>query len=358
MNNKGFTLIELALVMIIGGMLITAMSSALFIYMKKTQINTTVQRIDQIDESLQLFLSLNGRLPCPAPLDAAIDTVEFGVEISNNCSAAGVIPGTIRLNTGRGGRIVRIGAVPTRTINLPDNHSSDAWGQRYTFVISEALATPGTYNRQEGAIFINDSTNNSLITPTGSAHYVIISHGKNGLGATTINGVAGLPCDNATLEGENCNNDSIYRNSLLTSAANNANTFDDHVVFRANSLFGNEIPPGAVMAFNLNACPDGWVQFADATGRTVIGTGNYFETYAIAGRTDWSVNETYALGDLGGFADWRQNLNESGIVESPTTINPAAIPGPIAFAQMPAGFDPAPHQNRQPYVSLLYCERQ
>lgn len=358
LKNNGFTLIELAMVIMIGGILLGTLSSAILIYLKKTQINTTEQRLEKIDEAMQLFLSLNGRLPCPASLTDGVDTATFGVEIAPDCSTAGAVLGTTRLTTGRGGRIIRIGTVPTRSINLPDDYIADAWGQRFTYAVSEALASPGTYNRTEGAIFVVDTAGNSVITPAGSAHYVLISHGNNGFGATTLEGVAGLTCDNTTLEGENCNNDEVFRNSLLTSTANNANVFDDHVILRSNSVFGNEIPPGAVMAFNLNACPQGWTQFADATGRTIVGTGTYNESYNIPGRTGWSNNETYNLGDTGGFASWRENYNEGGVTAHPVPIDPNLIPGTITFAQMPTGGEPLPHENRPPYVALLYCERQ
>lgn len=49
----------------------------------------------------------------------------------------------------------------------------------------------------------------------------------------------------------------------------------------------NEIPAGAVMPFNLSACPSGWTALAGAAGRVIVGVGS-------------NGTNTYALGNSGG----------------------------------------------------------
>lgn len=331
-KNKGFTLVEVAIVLVIGGILLAAASALLLSYMKKVQINTTRQKLEAIDEATQLFLNLNGRLPCVANPADLLDSANFGVEIAD-CTTAPAAPG------GRGGRLVRIGAVPVRTLNLPDDYIGDAWSGRFTYAVTEMLAVPGTYDRDQGGVFVVDSANNPVINPAGSAHYVIVSHGPNNAGATSLQGGGVVPCIAGTLDEENCNADATFRSTLLLGTGNTASFYDDFIEVRANSAFGNQIPPGAVLAFNLNACPDGWVPFAGAEERMVIGTG-----------------PSYTLGETGGQEDWALTNAQTGFRPSPVTIDPAAIPGTVVFAEG-LGVPAEAHENRPPFIALLYCEK-
>lgn len=338
MQERGYTLIEVAVVLVIGGLLLASASALLLNYMKQTQIRTTERRLAAIDDALQRFLNLNGRYPCAAPPDAPIDSARFGFEPAD-CTTAAEAPG------GRDGRTVRIGAVPVRTLNLPDNFIGDAWAGRFTYAVTEALARDGTYNRDEGAIFVVDSNGNQVVNDPdngpGTAHYVIVSHGENNAGATSMQGGGTNPCPGGNLENENCNGNATFTSTLFTNTADSAGLHDDMIVFRATSAFGQQVPPGAVMAFNLNACPDGWTPFNLAGERFIVGTN---------GSTNYSV------GDTGGAPEVTLDSAEIGFRPStPDAIDPAAVPGTVVFAERRG--PPQPHENRPPYVALLYCEK-
>jgi|TARA_R110002096_G_scaffold148727_1_gene309758 prepilin-type N-terminal cleavage/methylation domain-containing protein len=347
-TDRGFTLIEVALVVLIGGILLGAASSGLLIYVKQTAIKTTEHRLAAVDEAIQQFLSLNGRLPCAAPLTEPPDTAAFGREVTDQCDT-GSFPGT----QSTGG--VRIGAVPVRTINLPDDYAIDAWGNRLTYAVTEILASPNTYDPDMGAISVEDSNGNSAITPAGSAHYVLVSHGVDGNGAYTVQGVQGPTCPGATLDAENCNGNNTFRRSGLRSDTGDAAHFDDLVTARAVSAFGEAMPPGAVMAFNLVACPPGWVEFTPAVGRFIAGAGDYTESYNPGGRPAWSFSQTYALGDTGGYATWRVDDAELGL--SFTAPEGTGFSGSYEIAHRPSATDPLPMENRPPYIALLYCQK-
>jgi prepilin-type N-terminal cleavage/methylation domain-containing protein len=343
---RGFTLIEVAIVMVIGSILLTTATALLLTYTKKTQISTTQKRLAAIDEALQLYLHLNGRYPCVADPAAALDSATFGREYTT-CSSAPAAAG------GRDGRDVRIGAVPVRTLNLPDDFAADAWGGRFTMAMTAALASPaGTYSRDEGGIYIVTSAdpydltdiNDSVITPPGSAHYAIVSHGPNGSGAWPVGGGGAPACPAGNLEEENCNGDAIFRQTLITGTADNAAQFDDMVAARASSAFGFEVPSGAVMAFNLSACPEGWISFSDASGRTIVGAG-----------------VSYSVGEQGGEEDVALTQGEVGTMDATHTIsgsvlNPTSggVTAPF-LEKLPANV--TPHENRMPYHVLLYCEK-
>lgn len=347
-KQDGFTLIEIAIVILIGGLILATASSLLLAHIKRVEITTTERRLEIIDEALGLFLNFNGRYPCAAPLNAPVDSTTFGVEVSAiDCSTAAVVPGQTIKVAGRDGRTIRIGSLPVRTLNLPDDMIADAWGSRFTYAVTEILATPNGYDRTEGGIFAVDSDNpadpvtDSVITPPGSAHYVVVSHGPNRSGSTAIAGSGSLPCLAGTLEEENCNNDAVFRRSLLTSTGNNASIFDDFVSLKATSPLGNQIPAGAVMAFELSACPQGWVNFVAGDSRVIVGAGT-----------------EYNLANTGGDKELILTEDQVGFRVHPTPIDPSGIPGSVYFAESPtSGFTATAHSNMPPFIALLYCKK-
>jgi type II secretory pathway pseudopilin PulG len=358
-SEHGFSLVELAMVIIIGGLLIGTMSSMLLVYMRNTQIKTTQQRIDEVDNAIQEYLNLNGNLPCAAPRNAAVDTPEFGAQLTPvDCALGGDGVAT----AGAGASEVLVGAVPVRSINLPDDYAFDAWGNRLTYAVTADLATPGKYDRDKGAISIIDSAGNSIVTPDGSAHYVVLSHGPDGVGATTFAGVPnGSACpDDATLDGENCNDDATFRRTMLTASAPGAAHFDDLLKYRATSAFGNDIPAGSVMAFDLAACPPGWTQLADSGGRFIMGAGTFpAQTFSAPGHSSWSEPETsYLPGSTGGYPTWTNNLNDLGLGTIPEGTIPAPDPtNGLKFTYAPSSIVPLAESNLPPYIALILCKK-
>lgn len=327
-NSKGFTLVEVAIVAVIGGILIVSLSNLLLNYINQTRQSSTERKIEIINEALQLHLDLRGRYPCVASMNAAFDTPQFGVEMAD-CSDAATPPSTFGA-TGADGLQIRIGALPVRTLNLPDDFIGDAWGGRFTYAVTATLADPDDFfDRDNGDISVidNGTPANSLITPDGSAHYVVVSHGPNNSGATNLGGAGTTACDATDIEGENCDNDDVFLSTLVTSLGNNA--FDDLVSIRATSLYGQAVPSEAVMAFNLLVCPDGWVPFPEADGKFIRGLG--------------------AAGD---------NLrDESGTEEVDLDINTATVTASGSGVNVVIDVDSTPDNNIPPYVVLTYCRK-
>lgn len=285
-NNKGFTLVEVAVVLVVGGIILGSVSAYVTTYMKSSAIASTQVKLEAIDDAVQQYLVFNGRLPCAASFMAQPDTSMFGIEVTeggtDDCLDFPSNPGeTVRVPGSRNGAFVRIGAVPVRTLNLPDTYAYDSWGARLTFAVTANLAVSGQYSRDGGAVAVIDSGGNSSITPAGSAHYVVVSHGPNKAGAviSQTTGFRNGDCLVTALEGENCNDDSTFRNTMLIGTNNNANFYDDLVRVRVNAEDGLAaavaIPAGAILAFDLAACPSGWTE--------VVGMRNNFVRGASAG---------------------------------------------------------------------------
>ncbi len=366
--NKGFTLVEVAIVIVIIGILLASASALLLVYLENIETRTTRQKLDTIDESLELFLRLNGRYPCPAPLDAAPDTVGFGFEIADGPDGIGnddtcedvsgdsngtfevageILPGaTINPNN------VRIGAVPTRTLNLPDDFIADAWGNRFTYAVTERLASANTYDRNDGAVELVDTNGTRVYNQAGDpdlglGHYVVVSHGKNGRGAVPIGGGNRLPdCPAGEPEGENCDDDATFVRSLLFSEG--ADALDDFVSFRAISVIGQEIPDGAVMAFDSPDCPDGWEPYAAGAGRVIMGSdgslggGDYSYT-----ATGGQETVTLSYPNLGlRLEEFERDI--SGLTD---------LEEPVFNYMTPLG-SVTNVENRPPYIALTLCRRE
>jgi len=262
----GFTLIELSLVIVIAGILLSFFGTALTTFLKKSDIKTTEYRLSEIDDALARYLRINGHYPCPANRTLSPDHSEFGRSIQTDCRVS-ASNGTVSNNG------VRIGALPVRSLNLPDEFIVDAWGRKLTYAVTMNLATNGQFSADGGRISIVDGAGNSLITPDNSAHYIVISHGETGDGGYYINSDSTVtPCSVSSLDRENCNDDNVFMITLVNSESDIKNFFDDYGVFRGQTAAVlDPVPSGAVMAFNLDACPTGWRDFMQAQGRFIAG---------------------------------------------------------------------------------------
>ncbi len=318
--DQGFTLIELLVVIVVIGIIFAMFSSALLSYIEKSRIYKTQTRMEVIQDAIDKFLNINDRLPCPAPQNVGPGAPGFNVEITTpgipgalancnvNASPAGApvfTNGAVRLRTG---------AVPTRSINLPDEYALDAWGNKFRYTVTRDIASPGLYDNDGGRIAVRDSANLPTVNPPDTAHYVVVSHGENGLGAFAESGAAvGGGCGATAaggLERQNCNNNRRYVSTLLKSDVLGAGYYDDFVVFKAEERPDFQVPAGAVVAFN-GPCPPTW-QPADGVpagepdlqgrfviGRTMPGSPINSPRYNNITATAFTDNLSYTIGNTG-----------------------------------------------------------
>lgn len=325
-KNAGFSLIELSIVVIIGGLLLTAFADAFLNTQRQAKIKTTQSRLEAVDEALRNYAFVNSRLPCAASLSQPNDTATYGIEVSTTCNTANA-------GTFRPGGTVRIGSVPTRSLNLPDSYGYDAWGGRLLYAVTENLTNSATYVAGTGTIGMIDSAGNSVITPPNTLDYVLVSHGEDQEGAYNFSGILKNPCAVGQNDTENCNNtDAIFRNTFLVSTGTAANNFDDVVSYKGSSL-GSDVPSGAVMAFNLATCPSGWVAIPNSAGRVVVGTG----TLGATGTRPTGGSSTYTMPPL--------TLGMTGGYEY--FYGPSNYIAPNDFQ----------HEALPPYMAFLYCQK-
>lgn len=287
-QEAGFTILEMTAVVIISGIILAFLGAALLGFMKEARIETTEYRIERIEQALARHLSVYARYPCPASQrlgpssNVAGDT--FATEVSSVCNAGGYTGTT--LNAG-----VRIGAVPTRSLNLPDEYIADAWGKKFTYAVTANLATNLQYTADGGRVRLRGETGAPFVT---NAHYVIVSHGETGTGAHPLSAATNpaIPCPAAGREAENCDNDRDFRITLVNNDSDTNLFFDDYVYYKGIDKTQG-MPAGAVMAFNEVSCPDGWLDFVKARGKFIIGaqeTPLTRDLYTLIDRTTATIN--------------------------------------------------------------------
>lgn len=179
-NSKGFTLLELSIVLAIMGILTIGFVQGNIMLIRKNRISGTETKLDLIEKALMTHLLLNGNLPCPANINALEGATDFGDE-QITCSGTGITAG---LDTN-----FVAGGVPTATLNLSDDIMQDQWGNKFTYYvnINHTQAGGGFRSQDPTANSITIYTENTSNTLSTRAIYSIVSHGENGLGAYGYN---------------------------------------------------------------------------------------------------------------------------------------------------------------------------
>lgn len=269
--NSGFTLIELSIVLVILGILIAGIIQFFGGIAEIRKEQETRAKIEEIQEALLAFTTKNGRLPCPANRNAAFPGSDFGIE--TDCQASQsfecpIISGTSErecADSGSGSNEIRTGVLPVRTLGLPDEYMFDAWDNRFTYSaikdITEKQGSCGTYNSDSAALGVIriQGISGDVINPPkecldasganpacASVAYNIISHGENGIGAFNRDGNQSIQCDTATAEGENCDNDNIFKDILENEGTGtDANAlYDDIIAWETYSRIEREVFAG------------------------------------------------------------------------------------------------------------------
>lgn len=233
-NASGFTLVEMAIVLMIVGLLLGGLIPTLSAQMESQHISETRKSLGEIQEALIGFAIINGRLPCPADPTIATGQAGAGAERTPPCT---------------GGNST--GVLPWATLGVGE---TDAWGNRYTYRVTDYFAdsiasatfgsgcTPSPTPTQ--ASFALCSSGNLDVRSAASggtsiaidAPAVIISHGKNGAGAYTRQGTQ-LPAGSNADEQENSDGtaDNNYASHTPTPG------FDDEVVWLSVNILLNRM---------------------------------------------------------------------------------------------------------------------
>jgi prepilin-type N-terminal cleavage/methylation domain-containing protein len=188
--QAGFSLVELAVVLLILGLLLGALLRPLRGQVETQQYQEAERMLDDIREAVIGFALANGRLPCPADPTAPTDVAGAGSEARS--AGACTIPS---------------GAVAWRTLGVPE---LDPWGRRFTYRVTTAFADDppgGGY----ASFTLTDNGDIQVRNAAGTVEIarnlptLFLSHGKNGLRAYRPDGtlIASPAASGAELENGN-----------------------------------------------------------------------------------------------------------------------------------------------------------
>ena len=267
---SGFTLLEMAMVLAIIGLIMVTILSMTKTLSSSSKISATQSKEALIKAALINFIATNNRLPCPADPTATTSTAgtlstpagTFGTETVTAATPKGC---AMPLNTN-----VYAGVVPWVTLGLTQDAATDGYNQYFTYLVastgiqtvSASLVNSGipSISGLKGAISIYASsttltapTNNC--TPTGStATYnpcsvvvALISHGADGYGAYTNGG----PAPAFAFADENQN--ALHTNQIVMHdfAMNATNPFDDIILsMTASDLLSPLSANGTIQPYN------------------------------------------------------------------------------------------------------------
>lgn len=201
----GFTLIEMAIVIALAAILLSAGLSLLLIRAAAAQLDVTQKHQEAIKQALINYLGKNLRLPCPA------DSNSSGGEVRD--PPPPLLPPCVSYS----------GIVPYQTLGLDRVVALDGWGNFITYVVSpNPIATPPASPLTTAWLYTYTSTaptdtRRQIQTPASSAFWpststggikvtdgsnpiadpaaatgaavVLISYGKNGYGAYNVKGL-------------------------------------------------------------------------------------------------------------------------------------------------------------------------
>ncbi len=222
----GFTLVEMAIVLLIATLLLTGLVPTISSQIEQRQRNETRKQLDEIQDALLGFALTYGRLPCPA------STTSNGLESPSGGGACSVADGFVPAAT--------LGITPTDS----QGYALDGWSNRIRYSVTAANGNAfTTFNGMQSigmsalspnltvcasATGITATTCGTSISLTNNAVAVIYSIGKN-----TV--PAGID------EAANLNGDQVFVSHTPSPAGAANGAFDDIVTWLSPNILYNRM---------------------------------------------------------------------------------------------------------------------
>jgi prepilin-type N-terminal cleavage/methylation domain-containing protein len=244
---RGFTLIEMAIVIVVIGLVLSGGLVAVAPVLQSSKISETNEKLDRIEQALILYTIRNGCLPCPA--DPGLDSTAA----NSKAGLADANAGTYYSSGCTTGTCASPGVVPWITLGLSETDATDGWGARIDYTVSSSSGLqntngmvrtpPSTY--PAGALMVN---NYSGTQQTLYAAYVLVSHGSDRFDAymaQTGTRITSGPNSTSTTQLENGNTNTTFVQDVYYSVTGSG-YFDDLVRWRT--------APMIIQLCGTNAC--------------------------------------------------------------------------------------------------------
>lgn len=225
MRNRAFTLVEMAIVLVIVGLLLGGMLAPLRTQMEQRRAADTVRALEEARDALAGFAARNGYLPCPA------------ISASNGLEDRA---GTRCANERR------FGFLPWATLGL---QKLDAWQHLYLYSVTPAFSDSGAFFRLDTPRDITIASRDApgALVPASAPNdipAVVLSLGGNGFGAFSDAGVQAADIGQGNVD-EKANFQGDGRMFIARGQAGNpaapGGAYDDIVVWLSPNILFNRM---------------------------------------------------------------------------------------------------------------------
>lgn len=239
-STKAFTLVEMAIVLVIIGLILSGGLLAVTPVLQNSRVSETRASLELIEKALTVYIIQNACLPCPATGNLSSENANAGRAVDDAAYATGCADAACNAASG---------IVPWVNLGLSESDVTDAFGNRISYGVTVALTTANSMERTPpstypaGTLIVNTT---QAVQITNAAAYVLISHGQDGEGAfSSTTGVARASPAGSADQTENTDADTTFVQDQLNSTSG-ANHFDDIVRWRT--------APMAIQLCGNNAC--------------------------------------------------------------------------------------------------------
>ena len=266
----------MAIVLILMGLAMTMGLKMVTATLENAAYSESKSKQERIKIALIGFLRTNGRLPCP---DITTDPTDgsYGLQDrQGNPDSACTVPGTV----------LQVPVVPWRDLGLTRDDVIDGWGDFFTYRVAKDIDARNWTSRAVGVgtpfdinqlstptpnVLTLQENNGAGLTPIApSPVVVIVSHGKNGLGARTVKGpINGSPLAGSDEATNAAPGSSAFVRRPVTEDTNaTGGAFDDLVAYMTpQDLLQPLISEGTLKAC-VAYCPSGVSSACTVAGGT------------------------------------------------------------------------------------------
>lgn len=243
-KQHGFSLVEMAVVLVIIGLLVGSLLVPLSTQMEQQRRSSTISLLDEVKEALLGFAVANDRLPCPAiPASAGVEAPLGGGNCTNQFGFVPAVTLGLSGDTNADGLLLDAWSNPVRYSVTRTGGSFDfttfnniSFASTPDLVVCDAASASGT-------------SCSSGMTLVSNAPVVLYSMGKDGASPT----VSATQTENAEANlggGPMGLNYRVSSNRVFTSAPyrdDSGNQFDDLVTWVSPSILYNRMVKAGVL---------------------------------------------------------------------------------------------------------------
>lgn len=247
--ERGFSLIEVCILIIIISLILTPTVYILNIYYKKFNQAVTQHAVDTATSALTKYALKYGRYPVPADPSLAAGAEKFGRPAESpplgwpDCQSDPPPDPKVICQTTRGtyprpaaplvdGPPVLIGVLPFAEIGVPITSVLDEKGNLLRYAVTLSLTSATDFDERNGAIEVLDQGDAAGQNPRSiyfsnsagidsntrpRAHFVVVSSGADMRGAFATNGTIPNDCGDVddSADYTNCDRDGVFRDNSL-----------------------------------------------------------------------------------------------------------------------------------------------